>query len=96
MGIDPRGPRVAALITTVVLAVVLITGSGWLLAVQALVFTAGSVFGLRYSPYGFLYRHLVRPRLGPPSELEPEAPPRFAQTSAWSLPSPAWPVTRRA
>ena len=80
MGIDPRGPRVAALITTVVLAVVLITGSAWLLAAQALVFAAGSVFGLRYSPYGFLYRHLVRPRLSPPSELEPEAPPRFAQT----------------
>jgi hypothetical protein len=77
--IDPRGPRVAALITTVVLAAVLITGSVWLLAAQALVFAAGSVFGLRYSPYGLLYRRLVRPRLGPPRELEPEAPPRFAQ-----------------
>jgi len=79
MEIDPRGPRVGALITTVVLAVVLITGSGWLLAVQALVFAGGAVFGLRYAPYGLLYRHLVRPRLGPPSELEAEAPPRFAQ-----------------
>ena len=79
MEIDPRGPRFAALITTVVLAAVLITGSAWLLAAQALVFAAGSVFGLRYSPYGLLYRRLVRPRLGPPSELEPEAPPRFAQ-----------------
>ena len=79
MGIDPRGPRFGALITTVVLAVVLITGSGWLLAAQALVFAAGAVFGLRYAPYGFLYRRLVRPRLGPPAELEPEAPPRFAQ-----------------
>ena len=68
------------LITTVVLAVVLITGSVWLLAAQALVFAAGSVFGLRYSPYGLLYRRLIRPRLGPPCELEPEAPPRFAQT----------------
>ena len=55
-------------------------GSVWLLAALALVFAAGSVFGLRYSPYGLLYRQLVRPRLGPPSELEPEAPPRFAQT----------------
>ena len=80
MGVDPRGPRFSALITTVVLAVVLITGSVWLLAAQALVFAAGSVLGLRYSPYGLLYRQLVRPRLGPPSELEPEAPPRFAQT----------------
>jgi hypothetical protein len=79
MEIDPRGPRVSALITTVVLAVVLVTGSGWLLAAQALVFATGAVFGLRYSPYGFLYRRLIRPRLGPPGELEPEAPPRFAQ-----------------
>ncbi len=79
MEIDPRGPRTAALITTVVLAAVLITGSGWLLAVQALVFAAGAVFGLRYSPYGVLYRTLIRPRLGPPRELEPEAPLRFAQ-----------------
>jgi hypothetical protein len=80
MGIDPRGPRFNAAITTVVLAVVLITSSVWLLAVQALVFAVGSVFGLRYSPYGLLYRRLVRPRLRPPAELEPEAPPRFAQT----------------
>ena len=79
MGIDPRGPRFSAVITMVVLAVVLVTASVWLLAVQAAVFAAGSVLGLRYSPYGLLYRWLVRPRLGPPAELEPEAPPRFAQ-----------------
>lgn len=79
MDIDPRGPRVSALITTVVLAVVLVTGSGWLLAAQALAFAAGAVFGLRRSPYGYLYRKLIRPRLGAPRELEPEAPPRFAQ-----------------
>jgi Domain of unknown function (DUF4395) len=79
MEIDPRGPRVAALITTVVLAAVLIAGSVWLLAAQALVFATGSIFGLRYSPYGLLYRRLVRPRLGSPRELESEAPPRFAQ-----------------
>jgi hypothetical protein len=79
MEIDPRGPRFAALITTVVLAAVLVTGSVWLLAAQAVVFAVGAVFGLRYSPYGFLYRKLVRPRLGPPAELEPAGPPRFAQ-----------------
>jgi hypothetical protein len=79
MEIDPRGPRVGAVITTVVLAVVLVSGSGWLLAAQALVFAAGAVFGLRYAPYGLLYRQLIRPRLGPPRDLEPEAPPRFAQ-----------------
>ncbi len=56
MEIDPRGPRAGALITTVVLAVVLVTGSAWLLAAQAVVFMAGAVFGLRYAPYGVLYR----------------------------------------
>ncbi len=79
MEIDPRGPRFGAFITTAVLAVVLATSSVWLLAAQAAVFAAGAVFGLRYSPYGLLYRKLLRPRLGPPAELEPEAPPRFAQ-----------------
>ncbi|HBW21344.1 MAG: DUF4395 domain-containing protein [Streptosporangiaceae bacterium] len=79
MEIDPRGPRFGALITMVVFAVVLILSSGWLLAVQALVFACGTLFGMRYSPYGLLYRWLVRPHLGPPRELEPAAPPRFAQ-----------------
>jgi hypothetical protein len=79
MNIDPRGPRFGAAITTVVLAIVLITGSGWLLFAQTLVFATGALAGLRYAPYGFLYRHLVRPRLGPPSRTEAEAPPRFAQ-----------------
>jgi Domain of unknown function (DUF4395) len=79
MQIDPRGPRFAALITTAVFIVVLITSNVWLLAAQALVFAIGTVFGLRYAPYGLIYRWLVRPRLGPPKELEDEAPPRFAQ-----------------
>lgn len=80
MEIDPRGPRFAAAITCVVLAVVLLTGSGVLLAIQALVFAIGAFAGLRYAPYGALYRVLIRPRLGPPASTELEAPPRFAQT----------------
>jgi hypothetical protein len=79
MEIDPRGPRFGALITTVVFAVVLITSSVWLLAAQALVFAVAVVFGMRHAPYGLIYRVLVRPRLGPPKELEAEAPPRVAQ-----------------
>jgi hypothetical protein len=80
MQIDPRGPRFAAVLTTLVLAAVLITGSGWLLAAQAVVFALGAFAGLQYSPYGWLYRTLVRPRLGPPSETEDARPPRFAQS----------------
>lgn len=79
MEIDSRGPRFAAAITCVVLAVVLLTGNFWLLLAQALVFAIGAVAGLRFAPYGALYRTLVRPRLGPPARTEPAAPPRFAQ-----------------
>ncbi|MEY9856368.1 hypothetical protein ABH935_001972 [Catenulispora sp. GAS73] len=78
-GIDVRGPRFGATVTTVVLVVVLATGSGWLLAAQALVFAVGALAGLRRAPYGLLFAHLVRPRLGPPTAFEDEAPPRFAQ-----------------
>jgi hypothetical protein len=79
MDIDIRGPRFGAAVTTVVLAVVLITSNGWLLAWQALCFAVGAVAGVQRSPYGWLFRTLVRPRLGPPREFEDPAPPRFAQ-----------------
>jgi hypothetical protein len=77
--IDVRGPRFGAAVTTVVLVVVLATGSGWLLAAQAVVFAIGAAAGLRRAPYGLLFAHLVRPRLAPPTAFEDEAPPRFAQ-----------------
>ena len=79
MYVDPRGPRFGAAVTTAVLAAVLITADGWLLAAQALVFAVGAFAGLRFAPYGLVFRTLVRPRLGPPAQLEAEAPPRFAQ-----------------
>lgn len=79
MQVDPRGQRFGAAITTVVLAVVMVTGWWVLLAAQAVVFGVGVVFGLRYAPYGLIYAAAVRPLLGPPAELEEEAPPRFAQ-----------------
>jgi hypothetical protein len=79
MYVDPRGPRFGAIITSLVLAVVLVTGSGWLLVAQAVVFGIGALAGLRWAPYGVLFRRFVRPRLAPPAELEAEAPPRFAQ-----------------
>ena len=77
--VDVRGPRFGAWVTTVVLAIALVTGSGWLVAAQAVVFAVGAFAGLRYAPYGVLFRILIAPRLGPVREREPEAPPRFAQ-----------------
>ncbi|MYS21040.1 MULTISPECIES: DUF4395 domain-containing protein [unclassified Streptomyces] len=80
MEIDVRGPRFGAALTTVVLAIALITGSGWLLAAQAVFFAAGAAAGVQNSPYGWLFRTLVRPRIGPPPATEDAAPPRFAQS----------------
>jgi len=77
--VDVRGPRFGAWVTTVVLAVALLLGNGWVVAAQAVVFAVGAVAGLRFAPYGVLFRRLVAPRLGPVREREPEAPPRFAQ-----------------
>lgn len=83
MQIDPRGPRFGAAVTTVVLALSLVwlpaPAGVALLAAQAVVFALGALVGLGAQPYGIAYRRLVRPRLGPPAELEAAAPPRFAQ-----------------
>lgn len=81
--IDPRGPRFGGAVTTVVLAAALIlagTTAGTLLVVwQTVVFALGALVGLQAQPYGIVFRRVVRPRLGPPAELEDAAPPRFAQ-----------------
>src|SRR3954454_3349552 len=78
-GVDVRAPRFAAWVTSVVLAVALLTGSGWLVAAQAAVFAVGAFAGMRRAPYGLVVRVVVPPRLGPAHEREPEPPLRFAQ-----------------
>jgi hypothetical protein len=77
--VDPRGLRFAAALTTVVLALTLVLNNPWPLAVQAVVFAISVAFGVSASPYGQLFKRLIRPRLGPPKELEDATPPRFAQ-----------------
>ena len=82
-GIDPRGPQFAAGLTSLVLIAVLLLAPGTvatvLLAAQAVVFAIGAAGGVQRTPYSWLFRTLVRPRLGTPEELEDPAPPRFAQ-----------------
>ncbi len=80
--IDPRGPRFAAAVTSVVLAGALLAGprpGAILLIIQIFAFGAGALLGLRYQPYGWFFRHYIRPRLEEPADLEDERPPRFAQ-----------------
>jgi len=83
-GIDPRGPQVAAALTSLVLVVVLLlapsTAATVLLAVQAVLFPLGAARGVQHTPYAWLFRTLVRPRLAAPTDLEDPAPPRFAQS----------------
>ncbi len=80
--VDPRGPRFGAAVTAVVLGTALVLGPSQglpLLVIQTLAFGGGALLGLRFQPYGWLFRRFVRPRLAPPAELEDERPPRFAQ-----------------
>ena len=87
--IDARGPRFGAVITTVVLAVTLLTIPSTLslvlLSLQTVAFALGSLVGVHAQPYGVLFRKVVRPRLGAPTKLEDPAPPRFAQTVGLGL-----------
>ena len=77
--VDARGPRFAATITTLVLAVSLLTQSAALLVAQILVFAIGAGLGPHRSPYGLLFRRLVKTHLAPPTEFEDVKPPQFAQ-----------------
>lgn len=94
-GIDPRGPRFGAAITSILLLVVLAlalatplgsTAAARLLEPAALLqlllvalFAWGAFAGIARHPYGAVFRALIAPRLGPPAEREDPAAPTFAQ-----------------
>lgn len=77
--IDARGPRFGALITTTVLAAVLLTESIWLLSFQALVFAVGAFFGPAKAPYGLIYKRFIQKNLKSELVKEDAKPPQFAQ-----------------
>ena len=86
-GIDPRGPRFGASITSVLLLVTVFLGldgatvdaAFYLLIAITILFAIGAVFGLGKHPYGIIFKKFVRPRLAAPTELEDPRPPKFAQ-----------------
>jgi hypothetical protein len=78
--IDARGPRFSAALTTVVLALALVTGWVWLATFQAVVFAIGAIKGPQFTPYAFIYRTLIKPRLKSPLRTEDVRPPQFAQS----------------
>jgi hypothetical protein len=79
INIDARGPRFSAAITTVVLAVALITSNVWVIAFQAAVFAIGALRGPQFTPYAFIFKKFIKPRLKSDPILEDVRPPRFAQ-----------------
>ena len=78
--IDARGPRFGAVITTVVLATALATNNLWVIAAQAFVFAIGAIKGPQFTPYAFIYKSFVKPRLKAEFVGEDVRPPQFAQT----------------
>jgi hypothetical protein len=75
--IDARGPRFGAVLTTIVLTAFTVSGSLPMLFWQLAVFTLGAFVGA--SPYSFIYRKLVKPRLSGDVPTEDVRPPQFAQ-----------------
>lgn len=77
--IDARGPRFGAVLTTIVLAISLVTQSAVLIALQLIVFAIGAFISPTKSPYGFIYKKFVKSRLSGDVPTEDVRPPKFAQ-----------------
>ena len=78
--IDARGPRFGAVITTAVLATALATNNLWVIVAQAVVFAIGAIKGPQFTPYAFIYKTFVKPRLKGDTPTEDVRPPQFAQS----------------
>lgn len=93
-GIDPRGPRFSAAITSALLLAVVVLGvaggiaavAAWaLLTVLSALFAWGAAAGVKRHPFGLAFQRFVRPRLAPPGELEDPRPPTFAQAVGFAV-----------
>jgi len=78
--IDARGPRFSAAVTTLVLAAALVTQSATLIAIQLVVFAIGAFTGPAKTPYAFIFKKFVKPRLKGEVPTEDARPPQFAQS----------------
>ena len=77
--IDARGPRFSATITALVLATALVTQNKWVLVAQGLVFLIGATRGPQFTPYGLIFKNVIKPRLNRVAPTEDVRPPKFAQ-----------------
>jgi hypothetical protein len=81
--IDPRGYRFGAAVTLLISVIAVILGPSTAgiitTAVLALLFLPGATVGPQATLQAFLFKKLIRPRIGAPKETESFRPPRFAQ-----------------
>ena len=77
--IDARGPRFAAVITTLVLALALVFQSPLAIIFQLVVFATGALLGPQKTMYSTIFRSVVKPRLKGEVPTEDVRPPQFAQ-----------------
>jgi len=78
--IDPRGQRFGAGLSVVVLALGFALSATIVLPALMLALGASALFGTRYSVLGRPWPYVrAALRIAPPTELEHEYPPRFAQ-----------------
>lgn len=80
VSIDAKGPRFSAGLTTIVLAVALVTTNLWIALAQAVIFAIGAIRGPQFTPYAFIFRKVIKPRLKGKAIIEDIRPPQFAQT----------------
>ena len=78
--IDPRGMRVGAGISAILLIAGFLTDSRWIVPIVLLSLGSSAAFGMRYSIYGIVWKRLVPLLKLGKAEPEHEYPPRFAQT----------------
>lgn len=77
--IDARGPRWSAGLTSILLAIALVTRSPIVIIIQLVQFGIAAFAGPPNSPYAWLYKTLIQPRLSKEFESESVRPVQFAQ-----------------
>ena len=79
--VDVNVPRFNQAVVAVLTALAFLLDAPWMVAITAGILAVSYVGGATFAVFTQLYVRALRPRLDPdgPSELEPAAPPRFAQ-----------------
>jgi hypothetical protein len=86
-GLDPRGPRFGAGITSILMVLVIyfsleaetINMAFGIMGFAVMMFVFGSALGPAKHPYSYLYKYTLRKLLKEPTELEAPKPVHFAQ-----------------